>query len=270
MRTDVNILWLEDKPKSPAHKGRVKDVEDYLRDRGYNPQVELIKNLSEAREYLVDPHRMQNRIDFFISDFDLGNGQNSLEFLTEIRKVKKYKQFFILYSNNRYEMLKSRVLEMLTSEKDFKLFSNFSFVSLESADRAFIKSAFEELIDLGLTRWDEINAIRGMYMSEHASIEYKIRQKFRDSSSDYHDLIERFCYEHNVPEIEKNRWINQKNIRNALAHVSGEKYLNTNGRYSRYIESLKDNNIKIFEDKLDIHRKDLIMLINFLRENYKL
>ncbi|MEY8462398.1 hypothetical protein [Streptococcus merionis] len=183
MRTSVNILWLEDKPtganKRP-HENRVKCVKNHVESKGYKPNITVVKTIDEAREALKFRDG-EHRYDFFISDFNLGGGvdaEKGLDYLVSVREANNYKRFFVLYSRNEYSTISRNISEKLLSEQNINMFVNFSFISIANDDSNTtddIEKKFRESLDIGLSRWDELNAIRGMYMSEHAELEFKLK-----------------------------------------------------------------------------------------------
>ena len=120
------------------------------------------------------------RIDFFISDFNLGeeyaNGiDNGIEFLNDVRSREKYKQFFILYSKN-YDEIKETVITKINKEDNLGLLNNTMIINLSSPSDEVIKRDFQKAVEISLSKWDELNALRGEYMSENAEIEYELKK----------------------------------------------------------------------------------------------
>lgn len=71
MRQDVNILWLDDELESDAHDERKTIVSDILTDKGYKAVFKECSNFEDANEEL----KSVKRYDFFISDFNLEDGE---------------------------------------------------------------------------------------------------------------------------------------------------------------------------------------------------
>lgn len=260
MRSEVKVIWLEDSTSggnARPHNRRVKIVEEHIKSKGYKPNINVVTKIEEAKK-LLHIRGGETRYDFFISDFDLGGGigaEKGLDYLVEVRKSKNYKRFFVLYSRNEYSTISDKVIEKLQNEKNINLFTNFSFISVATDDKYTIndiQQKFKDSIDIGLARWDELNAIRGMYMCEHAELEHRLREK--GIEGDYEQQIEYFCQQKSIPDDIKSLWNNQREIRNALAHVR-EAF--DHQKKSFYIESTKNSRIKIFETELDKHRQNL-------------
>lgn len=260
MRNEVRVIWLEDSitgANRRSHQGRVEAVEQHIQSKGYQPIIKVVTNISEAKD-LLTTRGGEQRYDFFISDFDLGGGvdaEKGLDYLVEVRKSKNYKRFFVLYSRNEYSTISQKVVEKLQDENNIDLFTNFSFISIAVDDKNSVedvKQKFKDSIDIGLARWDELNSIRGMYMCEHAEIEYHLREK--GIAGKYDEQIGYFCTKENIPQDIHTLWNEQRKIRNALAHVR-EAF--DHRKKCFYIVSNEDPRIKIFENDLDTHRSKL-------------
>ena len=277
MRKTINILWLEDDLQSTAHKSRTKIVGDILKKKGYEANIIPKGTFEEAKEALENTER----IDFFISDFNLEQENTGLSYVEEIRNSKGYKQFVILYSNKSNSALKEDVSSYfnLPTTSNF-VFANFTFFSVGNR---LVKQNFEEAIDVILCRWDELNAIRGRFMCENAEIEHLLREKLSDDNPDHscRKLFEDFFRERvrlnrtnlsprNKRDYEKLKsdWSALIDKRNSLAHVE-EGFTDQEGYY---ICSLKDPEIRIMESSLDKERCELLSLknriIEFLGKNY--
>lgn len=270
MRGKIEIVWLEDSLRDRSHQNRVKSVRSIISNKGYASSITEINNLAEAKELVTDPER---RVDFFISDYNLGDKETGLDYLLDIRRQNLYKQFFILYSKNEYDEIRNGVITKL-KENNIELFCNFTFISLSNSTPTIIKNEFAKAIDISLSRWDELNAIRGLYMCEHAELEFLLRQKFNCFDEDrksYKDLFYRLKRTTNPGYLRSSsevydQWFRLIEYRNLLAHTS------EGFDYSKgfFIQSTLDENIVIYEKQLDKYRKELKELkekILFLIEN---
>ncbi len=269
MRGTVEIIWLEDKLADRAHLKRLDLVKKAIEDKGYESKVEQVNNLGKAKEILSNKNR---RVDFFISDYNLGDGETGLEYLIDIRNQGLYKQFFVLYSNNDYDEIREGVIDKL-KETRVELFSNFTFISLASGSQHTIKQDFERAVKISLSRWDELNAMRGLYMCEHAELEWLLRNRFNefDENKTYKYLfhqLKRTVTHHYKPFHRQtfDEWEKLIELRNLLAHTS-EGHDIENGFF---IKSIEDENVVIYENNLDIERarlKELKEKIIFLIQN---
>lgn len=276
MRKLINILWLEDALHSGSHSKRVKIVRNYLRKKGYDSNFIFKATFNDAKSSL----EKNDRIDFFISDFNLEQERTGLSYLDEVRKLKGYKQFVILYSKKSNSSLKEDVSSYFNLPTTSNLvFANFTFFSVGNR---LVQQNFEEAIDVILSRWDELNALRGEYMYENAELEYLLRKKFPDYSEDIpyrelvknyfiHELklnnnlkrrdIERYKYLNHVKE----NWLMLIDRRNALAHVTEDH----DPEKGYFIQSNNENCLEtftIYERSLDKERCDLLEVVAMIKK----
>ena len=277
MRKTINILWLEDDLQSTAHKNRTKIVGDILKKKGYKANIIPKGTFEEAKEALENTER----IDFFISDFNLEQENTGLSYVEEIRNSKGYKQFVILYSNKSNSALKKDVSSYFNlPETSNFVFANFTFFSV--GRNRLVQKNFEEAIDVILSRWDELNALRGEYMYENAELEYLLRNKCPDYPEDkpYRELvknyfinelklnnnlkrrdIENYKYLNNIKE----NWLMLIDRRNALAHVIEDH----EPEKGYFIQSNNENCLEtftIYERNLDKERCDLLEVVVMIKE----
>ena len=268
MRRDISIIWLEDEMEDAFHD-YLKIVEKAIEDKGYQlltDNCHLCESIGDAREILDDSSK---RIDFFISDFNLGeeytNGiNNGIDFLNDVRSRENYKQFFILYSKN-YDEIKETVITKINKEDNLGLLNNTMIINLSSPSDEVIKREFQKAIEISLSKWDELNALRGEYMSENAEIEYELKKILKVDLADsrnYRSLYRDFKNNH-LSERDKtlnksllNDWMRMIDKRNSLAH-SKEEFNDVKGYV---ISNIDDKSIQIVEEEINEERKLLIHL----------
>ena len=264
MRQKINILWLEDELESSAHEERKEIVNDILEDKGYKAVINEFSNFEEADNEL----NSVKRYDFFISDFNLDDKKSGLAYLERIRTVNGYKQFVILYSNNKYSTIKDEVINVV-KEKNIDIFSNFTFFSVGDNGE---ENHFKTAIDVILCRWDELNAIRGRYMFENAKLEHALREKLKMNvkndqyiqtilGKEYKFLIREFFNRLRGCSKEdkdlRRVWLELADKRNMLAH-SEEKYDQEKGYY--IYSKNNSGEFSIYESDLDSERKKISKL----------
>ena len=268
MRRDISIIWLEDEMEDAFHD-YLKIVNKAIEDKGYQLLTDncyLCESIGDARKVLDDTSK---RIDFFISDFNLGeeyeNGiDNGIEFLNDVRSREKYKQFFILYSKN-YDEIKETVITKINKEDNLGLLNNTMIINLSSPSDEVIKREFQKAIEISLSKWDELNALRGEYMSENAEIEYELKKILKVDLADsrnYKSLYGDFKNNH-LSKRDKtlnksllNDWMRMIDKRNSLAH-SKEEFNDVKGYV---ISNIDDKSIQIVEEEINEERKLLIHL----------
>ena len=268
MRRDISIIWLEDEMEDAFHD-YLKIVNKAIEDKGYQlltDNCHLCESIGDARKVLDDSSK---RIDFFISDFNLGeeyaNGiDNGIDFLSDVRSRENYKQFFILYSKN-YDEIKETVITKINKEDNLGLLNNTMIINLSSPSDEVIKREFQKAIEISLSKWDELNALRGEYMSENAEIEYEFKKILKVDLADsrnYKSLYGDFKNNH-LSKRDKtlnksllNDWMRMIDKRNSLAH-SKEEFNDVKGYV---ISNIDDKSIQIVEEEINEERKLLIHL----------
>ena len=285
MRRDISIIWLEDEMED-AFQDYLDIVKQAIKDKGYKllkDNCYLCESIGEAREILDDSSK---RIDFFISDFNLGeeytNGiNNGIDFLNDVRSRENYKQFFILYSKN-YVEIKETIITKIDRENNLGLLNNTMIINLSSPSDEVIKRDFQKAVEISLSKWDELNALRGEYMYENAELEYLLRKKCSDYPEDipYRELvknyfinelklnnnlkrrdIENYKYLNNIKE----NWLMLIDRRNALAHVIEDH----EPEKGYFIQSNNENCLEaftIYERNLDKERCDLLEVVAMIKE----
>ena len=164
-----------------------------------------------------------------------------------------------MYSKNEYNEIRNGVIDKL-KENNIELFCNFTFISLANSSPQMIKQEFSKAVDISLSRWDELNAIRGLYMCEHAELELLLREKYScfDENKTYKDLFYLLKKSTTPAYLKRSKkiyedWSELIEYRNLLAHTL-EGYDIKNGFY---IKSTLNEQIIIYENQLDKYRLDL-------------
>ena len=268
MRRDISIIWLEDEMED-AFSDNLKTVRESIQQKGYqlaDANCYTCETIEEAREILDDNSK---RIDFFISDYNLGEEEggeisNGIEFLDNVRNKGKYKQFFILYSKN-YEEIKKEIVKKIETDDNLSLLNNTMVINLSSPSDEEIKREFQKAVEISLSKWDELNALRGEYMSENAEIEFELKNILRVSQEDernYRALYSEFKQSHlsfrdrTTHDDLLKKWDAMIKKRNSLAH-SKEKIDDESKDFAIYST---DGSIKIRECEINSERSKLIEL----------
>lgn len=184
MRDVVNALWLDDSNESIAN---IREIfEEALSKRGYKLKPTIVYTVEEAKRKLEEKNTY---IDFFLCDLNLSKGtqMHGLDFLKIIRSEKQYKEHFILYSNQSDDEIVKFIYQRVKDDKNYiKSLINFSYLSIEG-DNSTVGIRFNKSIDIALNKWDELNALRGIYSNIFANCDYfgRILLSQADSSIDY-------------------------------------------------------------------------------------
>ncbi len=277
MRKTINILWLDDDKQHNC-----KDLQDYLCDvlaeKGYATKYTTVSSVEEAKSNLENRSK---RIDFFVSDFNLGGESDSdgIDFLEMIRKEKKIKQFFILYSHTSKSSLRKSILSKLKkNEKLIDSLTNFAFFSIgDSFKENLIKSDLSKISDLALCRWEELSALRGEYAAINTLADSILESILsflhaKRGTKNYSDRINRLKAKIQDGTLSKSidsseithifdKWHNCRKIRNSLEHNS-EQWDAINNDF--YIVNSEDNS-KIYESNVSDNRKRVVEESNSIK-----
>lgn len=178
MRKNYKILWLDDDfdDDSSYIEGVINNVNTHLKAKSFILDVCKIDNFNDAIKELIAP----KKFDMVISDYNIGDKETGLDFLSEVRKAHKLEVF--LYSNNDIEAIKEHVKNKISDpDTNLSFFTKFSFESSNNIN--MLKKSICGLVDLTLIRWEELNALRGLYLSETSQIETDLKQLIDNKKS---------------------------------------------------------------------------------------
>lgn len=289
MRSNYNILWLDDDFDDDTSflKRMVSKTEKYLKDKGYVPCIIKVSNKDDALREIG----YNKKIDLFLSDYNISEVDkfSGFDFLIETRKY--YKQEMLLYSNQDEQQLKKHITNYLSKDSTpLEYFSKFIFKSTIN-----LFDSIKSIIDLTLIRWNELNALRGLYLSETSQIHYDAKKYIKENipnsilvsnfrknypsrnlnkrkqiidmlngtisyDESVFDFYETQCVLSNDQNNLYAMWDEIRSIRNGCAHV--KQLRNKEGEC--YI-TLINNSIEIKESEIDIYRKKLL---NFAESYY--
>ena len=293
MRREYYVLWLDDKIQTDTslNKRIIEKIEEHIKnDLAFEPRIVKENEINRALSYCNASPQTQ-RIDLFVSDFNLVGDDNGFNFLKNVRS-NNYKQDLILYSNNSVEEITASVIQHIEAENDLDVFSRFTFQSLNDRDE-FINTV-NQIIDLNIEKWQELNALRGLYLSEISQIEMTIKDKIKATAdlSSINTIFQKNSttgsfssqIENKLRSLLKNvteaklkkisfseikdlivedsdilhaEWTEIAEIRNSLAHVREDQ-----DTLGRYICSCKDNTKKFYENDIIRYRKKLFEFLD--------
>jgi len=259
MRKNINIVWLDDRFNSDmVIDGYMKKVKSVIKSLGYEANVYSFVNYEQALTFCKIK---KNRVDFFVSDYNLEEKKTGLDFLIELRSAYDFKQSLILYSGTNEDKIKEYIKQAFDSY-DLKHLTNFHFFT---SNYTTFEYEMKSIISFVLYRWDELNALRSFYVSEHAILEGRLSVIFGELYSDndiaYAQYIQILDYYLRAELLQPKdrlmqKWKKSKNIRNDLSHCT-ESYDEEKGFY---IASLINKRFKIYESDVITYRKDLVDL----------
>lgn len=285
MRKKYFILWLDDEfdNDNPTLDNIVEDIENYICSLHFEPDIKKINNVQQALDYCSSIPKQ--KIDLFISDYNIDEKMNGLDFLHNVRRI--YLQDLILYSANEKETIKTKMIDYLGRDNDINFFSRFTFESL--IDPEELKQCIHDIIDINMHKWNELNGLRGLVLSEISLLETKMKNKMttydktkmiticnnngidltnkkyksiNDFLNGNADVLEYISFGLMKLMLIENRnllygeYEQISDMRNSMAHVE-ETYENG----EPVIISLKNPNMKFLEKDIKLHRQSLFSFV---------
>ena len=265
MRSEVKVLWFDDDTTSETVPYLKEQCNEIFKNKGYKCEIDSFIDYDNALTRLRD----NERIDMIFTDFNVSENDNKdgVSFYLSARQGAYYKQHIIIYSTDDQNVIR----DAIKSAMDFNElsdFSNFSFFKVNLVRPQDAISQIEKCVDIYLSRWKELNALRGRTMNEHADLEFQLKQILGPhfANCTYEKTINEFKKLINDPSKDTifTDWHDKRSQRNDYAHVE-------EGRDgAKYFIMLK-NGKKIYESDIEVKRKELLTSVaNFqeLIDNY--
>ncbi len=167
MRLEYKILWIDNDLPAYIENGNVKDVEDFLLEKGFEPTIEKVFDEADLDKFIT-----KHDYDLIISDYNLNNttGDTVIKQIREERKSDAEILFYTAqdsYMNNEQVMKNLAFKERLT----FKVGRNGLIEKIET------------VIELTLKKLLELNATRGLITAATSELDVEIEEI-------YYQLIE--------------------------------------------------------------------------------
>lgn len=260
MRKEVHVAWLDDNVGTPRITSLQKKVKVCIEKKGYKPEVHPFSTFDDALKFL----REHKHCDFFVTDLKLDSEKNGFQYRNEIRQVNGYRQFVLLYSNNSMETIREEVSRDIKDTASSNLdCANFAFVSINPTEEPS-DSDWQAIVEAALCSWDELNALRGEVVCEHAELDIKLKEIVGDIG-DYSTRIAEYKrqvfrrYRHiwgTDDEKIFTEWKQMRDIRNACAHADAIQ-TGAKGPYLHWYPSNGDY-INIYEKDINEQRTNLV------------
>lgn len=160
MKLEYKILWIDNDLPSYIENGSVKEVEDFLYERGFDPIIEKVFDEAELGQYIG-----LHDYDLIISDFNLQNTTGDV--IIEDIRVKRQLDTEILfytaqgsYKNNPEVKDRLAFIERLTFQ----------------VGRETLLEKIEKVIELTLKKLLELNATRGLITAATSDLDSVIEE----------------------------------------------------------------------------------------------
>jgi|GEM_PF-6289431 len=259
MRSKIHVLLIDDDNRSSAVKNIKDNFIKIFKDRHYTCEIE---NISD-HDKILNRLSKKERIDIILTDFNLFDNskkiKNGIDLLIESRNQGYYKQHIAVYTKEPnltditdyvYQKMKNNITN----------FTNFSLFSANNPQE--YQDDLEKIVDIYLSRWRELNALRGIVAKVHAELEEDLKEilKLKASSEEISE-IEKSAYYILIDEFKKindkstwkvfDKWHKARIFRNHFVH--GKELLDKKGYYI-----LEKENEKIYEDDILEKRKEIL------------
>lgn len=154
MQIEYKILWLDDQIESFIEDEYVDEVKQYLRDEGFESNIETVDNATDFFE------KLDSSYDLILTDYHMSE-KNGDEVVREIRnRIKIFSE--ILFYTARADL------------KDIQKIDRISFLETSSSGATHQKMVVEKikaLISLTIQKFHDIVIMRGMIMNETSDMD---------------------------------------------------------------------------------------------------
>lgn len=159
MRIEYKILWLDDKAKAIRDDNYIEDIENYLKELYFEPQIILTKNEEEFFEEL------NNDFDLILTDYHLedGNDRNGDIIIKEVRDKSIFTE--IMFYSAQGSVVDTKKLDRITFVDTSRAKGNHYDTVIENA---------KNLINLTIKKFENIILMRGMIMNETSVLDNKM------------------------------------------------------------------------------------------------
>lgn len=242
MKLDYKIIWVEDKIDTKPFLALKKSVKKYLEDEFFNVSIETAEDFDEFKE----KYETNKTFDLIITDLNLNESHGS-EVIDFVRDEKHILTEVFFYSANNE--LKSTPL------------INSSRITFHQMDEGNayreLGISIIELINLTISMFQHIVAMRGMIMHETSSLDVEmenILQKILESSETPDDIIAVIKKKYKKSNEEFN-----KNIDKIDDIVSILRTIGASHRWRAIVRNLSDGEIK---SVMASYEKEIILIRN--------
>ncbi len=182
MKLDYNILWLDDARKEIIEGEYHFDLLQYIEELGFKPRIEIVKTEKDFFE-LIDTNE---KWDLILTDYNLDEiAENAEKGDTVIKKVRERNvNTEILFYTKKDDGNRIKGFDRIT-------FFDTSKAPGEIHNEKVVEKA-QEIIDLTVSKFQDIVAMRGMIMHETSTLDVemeKILQKIISISDEEEKVI---------------------------------------------------------------------------------
>jgi len=242
MKLDYKIIWVEDKIYTKPFLALKESVKKHLEDEFFNVSIETVEDFDEFKQ----KYETNKTFDLIITDLNL-NESHGYEVIDFVRDEKHILTEVFFYSAN--SELKSTPLV------------NSSRITFHQMDEGNayreLGSSIIELIDLTISMFQHIVAMRGMIMHETSSLDVEmenILQKILESSETPKDIIAVIKKKYKKSNEEFNKNIDKVDDIDIILRTIGASH-----RWRAIVRNLNDGEIK---SVMASYEKEIILIRN--------
>jgi|TARA_R100000789_G_C3020965_1_gene153499 CheY-like chemotaxis protein len=241
MKLEYKILWLDDQIQSFIDDEVIQEVEEYLIEQGFQPNIITV---SRSEDFFK---KLDDSFDLILTDYHL-NDLNGDEVIKKLRSQDYSVMSEVLFYTAKADL------------KDTDKINRVSFLetnTLLGNHREEVLKATTNLIGLTIKKFQNIIAMRGMIMQETSSLDVEMENIL-------HDILEKSENPNELINQIKSRYIKSNNDFNKQIEklVDTERILRQIGashRWRAIKRSLDDGNIKSL---LNEYEKQIISVRN--------
>ncbi|MBI1179839.1 MAG: hypothetical protein GC201_04725 [Alphaproteobacteria bacterium] len=159
MRLQFRVLWFENQPQDV--RTQIEEIEEYVREVGFIPQIEMQVDASNLNEY-ARQQQLYNEVDLVVVDFDLGNPDENGDHVAQMVRRGFGFTDIIFYSGHKTVDLRNLVKER-----------GIDGVYCMERPQLFERLALH--IDQVVRRLSRLEAMRGLAMGTVGKIDDELR-----------------------------------------------------------------------------------------------
>jgi CheY-like chemotaxis protein len=160
MKLEYKILWIDNDLQSYIDNDSVKDIEEFLLEKGFEPIIEKVFD-----EVNLDQFITKHEYDLIISDYNLNNTTGDAV-IKSIREDKQLDTEILFYTAQSSYMNNEQVMKNLA----FKERLTFQ------VGRDTLLQKIEKVIELTLKKLLELNATRGLITAATSELDVEIEE----------------------------------------------------------------------------------------------
>ncbi|MDD3280313.1 MAG: response regulator [Bacteroidales bacterium] len=160
MKLEYKILWIDNDLQSYIDNESLKDIENFLLEKGFEPIIEKVFDEADLDKFII-----KHNYDLIISDYNLNNTTGD-KIIKQIRDEKQLDTEILFYTAQDSYMNNEQVMKNLA----FKERLTFK------VGRNGLLEKIEKVIELTLKKLLELNATRGLITAATSELDVDIEE----------------------------------------------------------------------------------------------